>query len=65
MLDIHIPNRLKWLLRRSRGILFVMPYLVVKGVLNAIEFYKCVFEAVKEYRLNSSDGKHCKCRNQN
>jgi hypothetical protein len=33
--------------------------------LNAIEFYKCVFEAVKEYRLNSSDGKHCKCRNQN
>ena len=40
-------------------------YLVVKGVLNTIEFYKCVFEAVKEYRLNSLDGEHCKCRNQN
>jgi len=31
MLDIHIPNRLKWLLRRSRGILFRHAILSSQG----------------------------------
>jgi PhnB protein len=38
------------------GDLTITPYISVKGAAQAIEFYKAVFDAKEEFRLNGEDG---------
>jgi PhnB protein len=40
----------------AKGDLTITPYIAVKGAAAAIDFYKRVFDAKEEFRLNGEDG---------